>query len=1032
MNSSGLRNIHISLNTRLSLGVAAVVLAATFAIATVALQLVKTSMKASIENEAFARLSAIANTVDQKFVSRRILLETFADSVKTNDFPDAAALQAFVEKHPSLRKAFSNVAFFTADGDLIASLSGAQQPGRVNIKDRPYFQQTIAAKASVVSEPYLNRLTGLAQIALTEPVLDPAGDVKYVISGAINLKERNILGELAEVKFGQSGYLFITSTEGGVIDHPRTERIINQTGLKGVGNPEIERPMEGYEGAAEGVNHAGVHGLYAFKRLRETNWVMGSMYPSKEAFARVDAIERSAWIGAVVLAMVAGAAALGLVRRQLRPLTHLHRHMLDVDNPALETAGPRTYPRDEIGDIARTFDTLMWQRKSSEKFLRDITDNLPAMVSHVDAQGRYTFVNAPLCKKLDRGAAQLIGREAQSFGEDDAAMKAAVERVLAGEAVSFERRGDARRGEQDRYFQTELIPDLDKAGQVRGYYAMTSDVTERKRIEFSLAHSEAQVRIIADNIPALVSHVDASLKYTFVNAQVMALHRERAMVGRSMPEVRGPADFAIVAPAYERALAGETVVIEKAGDAALGIGERTFKAHYIPDQDANGVVQGVFAMTFDITDEVNIRKALTAQEKRLRDVTDSIPALVGYFDSNENCLFANSRARRMAGLGDGPLDGVSLRKAVGKAVYRQQRPYLPLVREGKSVRFPVQAPLYGKSGYFQVNLIPDMDAEGNFVGFYLMTFNITALKQAELRQAESEMRLRTITDNLPALITYIDRDEKITFANATYREWMGVDPARLLGRHVSEVAGEELYLSRKPMIARALAGERVEFEAKTRTKDFDRTTRVSYVPDIGPDGVTRGIFSLSLDISALKAVERQLIDLARLDPLTGLSNRLAFNEYLPSALARAQRSGNALAVLFLDVDHFKTINDTFGHATGDGVLVEYAKRLLASVRSTDTVARLAGDEFVVVLENVHTREAAVAVARKIVQQIGTSAFELDGQSLRVTTSIGIAFHQPTEAAVTDAAITDADLLARADAALYRAKSAGRNTFGFSD
>ncbi|MBT2334907.1 PAS domain-containing protein [Variovorax paradoxus] len=1026
MNSSGLGNIRISLNSRLSLGVAAVVLAATFAIATVALQLVKTSMKASIESEAFARLSAIANTVDQKFVSRHILLETFADSVASNDFPDAQALQAFLERHPSLRKAFSNVALFTADGDLIASLSGAQQPGRINIKDRPYFQETVASKIGVLSDPYLNRLSGLAQIAITEPVLDRTGHVKFVISGAINLKDRNILGELAELKFGETGYLFITSTDGVVIDHPRTERVINQTGLKGVGNPEIERPMEGYEGATEGLNHAGVHALYAFKRIRQTNWVLGSMYPSAEAFARIDAIERSAWLGAVVLAMIAGAMALGLVRQQLRPLRHLHRHMLDVDNPALETAVPRTYPRDEIGDLARTFDTLMRQRKSSEKFLRDITDNLPAMVSHVDAQGRYTFVNAPLCRKFDRGAAQLIGRTAQVIGEDEA-VDAAVRRVLAGEAVSFESRGAARRGEEDRYFQTELIPDRDQAGQVRGYYAMTSDVTERKRIEFSLAHSEAQVRIIADNIPALVSHVDSLLRYTFVNAQIRALHKDKVLVGRSMPEVRGPSDFAIVASAYERALAGETVVIEKTGDAALGIGDRTFKAHYIPDQDANGVVQGVFAMTFDISDEVNIRKALTEQEKRLRDVTDSIPALVGYFDSNENCLFANSRARRMAGLGDGPLDGVTLRSAVGRGVYKQQQPYLPLVREGKSVRFPVQSPLYDKVGYFQVNLIPDKDLEGRFLGFYLMTFNITALKEAELRQAESERRLRTITDNLPALITYIDRDEKVTFANGTYREWLDVEPADIVGHHVRDVAGPELYLSRQAMIARALAGERVEFEAQTRTKGVDRTTRVSYVPDIGPDGATRGIFSLSLDISALKAVERKLSDLARVDTLTGLANRLAFNEFLPEAIARAQRSGNAMAVLFLDVDHFKTINDTLGHATGDGVLLEYAQRLLASVRGTDTVARLAGDEFVVVLENVHSREAAVAVARKIVHQVGTVAFELDGRSLKVTTSIGIAFHETT-----DASVTAADLLARADAALYRAKAAGRNTFGFSD
>ena len=94
-----------------------------------------------------------------------------------------------------------------------------------------------------------------------------------------------------------------------------------------------------------------------------------------------------------------------------------------------------------------------------------------------------------------------------------------LQRVLAGEPVTFERRGSIRRGEEPRFFQTELIPDLDRAGAVRGYYAMTSDVTERKRTELSLAHSEAQIRTIADNIPALVSHVDASLHYTFVNAQ---------------------------------------------------------------------------------------------------------------------------------------------------------------------------------------------------------------------------------------------------------------------------------------------------------------------------------------------------------------------------------------------------------------------------------------------------------------------------------------------------------------------------------
>ncbi|MDQ0013881.1 diguanylate cyclase (GGDEF)-like protein/PAS domain S-box-containing protein [Variovorax boronicumulans] len=1011
----------------MSLGVAAVVLAATFAIATAALQFVKTSMRESIAQEEFARVSALADAVDQKFISRRTLLKTFGDSAEALRVPDAAPLQAFLERHTSLREAFDNVAFIDMDGNLVANLNNASQVRRVNVKDRAYFRDTVASRAGVISEPYRNRLNGLAQVAITEPVLDSAGRVQFVISGSINLKERNILGELASVRFGETGYLFITTTNGIVVDHPREERVLEAASPDTARNPEIERAIAGFEGATEGVNRAGVHGLYAFRRLRQADWIMGAMYPRDEAFARVDAIERAAWAGAFVLALLAGGIALAVVRRQLKPLTALHRHMLDAQAAPAEVAALRTYTNDEIGDLSRTFDRLIRQRQADEKFLRDITDNLPAMVSHADAQGRYTFVNARLCEKLGQSAAQLIGQPVQSMRSpgDDAALEAGLRRVAAGESVSLERRDTSGSGAEERFFQTDLIPDLDNAGQYRGYYAMTFDVTERKRIEVSLAHSEAKVRIIADNIPALVSHVDASLNYTFVNAHIRALHQNDSMVGQSMPEARGAADFAIVEPYIRRALAGETVVIEKKGDPARGIGERTYKAHYIPDQDASGAVQGVFAMTFDITDEVNVRKALTEQEKRLRDVTDSIPALVGYFDTGENCLYANSRARQMAGHGDRPLDGVTLRSALGESMYAQHAPYIPVVLAGKQVRFPLHAPLHGKDGHFQAHLVPDKDLGGRVLGFYLMTFNITALKQAELQRADSENRLRTITDNLPALITYIDREENVTFANATHREWLGLDPSQLLDRPLHDVVGAGVYRKRKAMIDRALAGERVEFEDQTGTGGTDRVTRVSLVPDIGADGSTHGIFSLCLDITALKAVESQLIELARLDTLTGLPNRLAFNELLPAALLRAQRTGSAMALMFLDIDAFKTINDTLGHASGDSVLAEYANRLRSSVRATDTVARLAGDEFVVVLENLPARDAAAAVAQKILAQIRAPAFRLDSQRLQVTTSIGIAFRQGG-----DAPVTAEELLAHADSALYAAKSAGRNRFEF--
>jgi len=913
MTQTGSSKIRLGLHTRLSLGVAAVVLLATFAIATVALHLVKSNMRASIAAEELARVSAIADAIDQKFDSRRILLQTFGGTVKAQDFQADAALQAFLEKHVSLRQAFDNVAFLDMDGNLVANLNGAQAIGKVNVKDRAYFQQTVASRAGLVSEPYRNRLNGLAQVAITEPVLDHAGQVRFVISGAINLKERNVLGTLTDVKFGKTGYLFVTTTDGVVVDHPRTSRILNQIQADGGGTPQILRALAGFQGSSEGVDEAGVPALYAFDRAESANWIVGALYPRSEAFATVDAIERGAWLGALALAFSAGALALAVARRQLRPLADLHRHMrftqeAPEDAPHDEMA-QRSYTRDEIGDLARTFDELMEQRRA---------------------------------------------------------------------------------------------------------------------IERSLAHSEAQVRIIADSIPAMVSHVDASLRYTFVNAHVRALHNNASLVGRLMPDVRGPADFAVVEPHFLRALAGETVIIEKSGDPALGIGDRTFKAHYIPDLDADGKVCGVFSMTFDISEEVKIRRALTEQETRLRDVTDSIPALVGYFDRQQNCLFANVRARQMAGLGEGaPLQGTTLRSALGRTIYSQLKPYLPVMFSGKKVRFPVRAPLHGKQGYFQVNLIPDKNLRGEVVGFYLMSFNITALKEAELRQAESELRLRAITDNMPALITYIDRDEKITFANATSREWLGLDPAQVLGRHIQEVAGREVYVSRQPMLARALAGERVEFESRTQRAGFERITQVIYVPDVRTDGLTHGIFSLALDITALKVVEHKLIELARLDTLTGLPIRLAFNEYLPDAVLRGQLTGHALALMFLDIDHFKAINDTMGHAVGDAVLAEYARRLQACVRGTDMVARLAGDEFVLVLEGLGTPEAAAVVAEKIVQRVHMPPFVVDGQRVDVTTSIGIAFHRAAGSSA-----TATELLARADAALYNAKAAGRDRFAF--
>ena len=314
------------------------------------------------------------------------------------------------------------------------------------------------------------------------------------------------------------------------------------------------------------------------------------------------------------------------------------------------------------------------------------------------------------------------------------------------------------------------------------------------------------------------------------------------------------------------------------------------------------------------------------------------------------------------------------------------------------------------------------------LGTMLMRSQIRPLAQrlsaSENQAREQQLEINTVVDSVAEGIMTIDEQSIVESFNAA--------AAQIFGYRADEVIGQSLTMLMPPdMRAQHEAGMRhylhsgearvigkPKLELPGLRKDGSRFTLELTVNEIRFEA--RRIFvGVVRDITERKQFEEKLIFLAQYDILTGLPNRALFMDRLSGAILRASRSRSALAVMFLDLDGFKNINDTLGHHTGDALLKKFGERLSMAVRKTDSVARLAGDEFTIILEGLHNPETDTSeVAEKIISAM-QNHFVLGEHQVKVTTSIGLAIHADGEADLEE-------LLRRADDAMYRAKQSGKN------
>lgn len=282
---------------------------------------------------------------------------------------------------------------------------------------------------------------------------------------------------------------------------------------------------------------------------------------------------------------------------------------------------------------------------------------------------------------------------------------------------------------------------------------------------------------------------------------------------------------------------------------------------------------------------------------------------------------------------------------------------------------------------------------------------------------------QALVDSIPIPVLVRDANYRAVACNSAYESLTGKARAQVIGHQADFVRAARARLRAPREGTDALSCGRYESREIQILGADGRQHSVAFVERPFPGTGDLHVVTL-LDITACKETEAELSYRALHDSLTDLPNRALFSERLETVLADARRRGESFAVVFLDLDRFKAVNDTIGHAGGDELLRQVAARLRASVRGNDTVARLGGDEFTMILTSCGTAATVSRTAERILADLGRP-FELNGQSFSVGASVGIALYP---AHGTDAA----DLLQRADTALYRAKHEGRGVYRFYD
>jgi diguanylate cyclase (GGDEF)-like protein/PAS domain S-box-containing protein len=914
----------------------------------------------------FSTVSVLADQINLELNLRLRSLETVSESITPAQLKDPQQLQLLMEKRPVFQSLFNGGTFITrSDGVAIASVPVSLERVGVNYMDRDHVVSALKYGKSTVSRPVIGRKIHSTVVSIAAPIRDIRGNNVGVLIGVTDLGKPNFLNNVTDNRYGKSGDYLITSKQYRMIvtasDKSRVFEVLPTPGS----NPTLDRFVNGYEGSEIFINPHGVEVLASAKSIPVANWYLAASESTKDVFAPITLMQQQILFAALFLSLLAAGLTWWMLRRQLSPLFNTVQLLARLAS-AKET--PKALPvtrQDEIGELISSFNLLLATLTHRDEHIYTLT-NMYAALTHCNQAIVRCKNEQELFSEICRDVVQFGGMKMAWIGMLDQASRKVIPVASFGEGIAY-------------LDGIEISLDAhQKAGQGPTGTSMRED---RPYWCQDFQHD-----------PATSLWHDWGAKFDWNSSASIPLRCNGKVVG------------------------------------AFSFYSSKVNAF---DEDMQGLIRELaqdLSFALDNFDRENKRKrveaALIERDEVLKE-SQIIAGLGSYVMDFQSGLWERSEVLNQ-------LFGIDA--AYASTLYEWEQLIHPDDRQMMSDYLHQELAKHSASFNKEYRIIRlsdqtlhwvhglgklEYDGQGSPLRMKGTIQEITARREAEALL----IKLSQAVEQSPNSIFITDLNANIEYANAAFTKITGYRLEQIIGKNPRLLqSGKTTRATYEDMWAHLRRGEVWRGELFNRRKDGSDYVETALISPVRQaNGQITHYLAIKEDTTEKRAAEQRIDRLAHFDQLTGLPNNTLLQDHFKFALSLAQRRGENLSIMFIDLDHFKDINDTLGHSVGDQLLMEMALRIKASLREEDTVSRKGGDEFVLILPGTDADGAAL-VASKLMTEISRPG-KYAQHELITTASIGIAIY-PHDG-------NNLEILSKnADAAMYRVKQESRNDFRF--